>query len=283
MSFRLNTGHNIPLVGFGTYTINGNKQTKLIMDQALSVGYRLFDTAKMYSNEAEIGKALKDLLPKHNLTRKDVFITTKLYPSDQGDVAYDAFQESLKKLDCEYIDLFLIHWPGTWSQGTEKPSKLRDRSWQLMAKAYQEGLVKNIGVSNYTVKHLKELLANDHGVKPTVNQIEWHPYYHPQDVYDFCKEQNILLQAYMPLGSGSKHLLNDKVVSNVAKELGKTNAQILLKWSVQQGVGVIPRTISEQHMKENFDLNFTIPDKHMQMLSNMNKTVKYDWDPETVP
>ncbi|KAL1492178.1 hypothetical protein ABEB36_012663 [Hypothenemus hampei] len=283
MSFELHSGDKIPLIGLGTYMVEGFARTRDVLDHALSVGYRLFDTAKMYQNEVHIGAALKDLLPKYNLQRKDIFITTKLLPSDHGEKAYDAILESLTKLDCEYIDLYLIHWPGSYVVSDWKIPKLRLESWKQMVKAQREGLVRNIGVSNYAVRHLKELFNNAEGVLPAVNQIEWHPFYHPNDVLDFCKENNILVQAYMPLGSGSKGLLNEPQIKKVATELRKTSAQVILKWSIQQGVGVIPKAVQEAHMEENFNLDFTIPDGAMYELSNIKKRLKYDWDPEGIP
>lgn len=282
MNFKLHGGDTIPLLGFGTYLIDGLSRVREVLDIALTVGYRQFDTAKMYGNEADIGKAFKVLLPKHKLTRKDIFITTKLLPSDHGEKAYEALQESLHKLDCEYLDLYLIHWPGAYGAKSSEVPKLRAESWKQMVKAHKEGLARNIGVSNYTVKHPKELLDNSHGVVPAVNQIEWHPYYHPYDVLEFCKKHGILVQAYMPLGAGSRGLLSDPNVSRIAEKLGKTNAQVILKWSIQQGVAVIPKAASREHMEENFQLDFTIPDEDITTLSNLKKRAKYDWDPDSV-
>ncbi|XP_060520228.1 glyoxal reductase-like isoform X2 [Cylas formicarius] len=280
----------------GTYLIEG-RSTLEILDNALAAGYRLFDTAKMYGNEDDIGKAFKNLLPKHKLKRQDIFITTKLLPSDQGAKAYNALRESLTKLDCGYIDLYLIHWPGTYGGGNA--SKLRAESWKQMVRAVNEGLVRNIGVSNYLVRHLQELLANHHGVKPALNQVnfkmfglfhidiiglkvEWHPHYHPSDLLEFCKKENILLQAYMPLGgSGNSNLLKNKQVQHIATKLKKSPAQVLLKWSLQQYVAIIPKASSRDHMAENIDLDFIIPNDDMDVLNSF-KTVKYDWDPESI-
>ncbi|XP_066261862.1 2,5-diketo-D-gluconic acid reductase A-like [Euwallacea similis] len=283
MNFKMHSGDLIPLMGFGTYMVDGYEQTRDVLDHALKIGYRLFDTAKMYQNEIDIGRALKVLLPQHNLQRKDVFITTKLLPSDHGEKAYNAIKESLKKLSCEYIDLYLIHWPGAYGAGSLKVAKLRAESWKQMVKAQKEGLVRNIGVSNYNVRHLKELFDNSEGVLPAINQIEWHLYYHPYDVLEFCKENGILVQAYMPLGSGNHSLLSDPQVKNIAEQLNKTNAQIILKWSLQQGVAVIPKAANKKHMEENFQLDFTLPDDAVNTLSNLKKRVKYDWDPDSIP
>lgn len=278
LKYPLNNGNYLPAVGFGTWLIKGDEKTLKVMDMALEAGYRLFDTAAMYGNEDEIGKALKKLLPKHNLSRNDVFITTKLYPSDQGEKAFEAIKTSLKKLDCDYIDLYLIHWPGTYgvSSRSKENAILRDISWQQMVRAVNLGLIKNIGVSNYTVNHLKELLSNNHGIKPVVNQVEWHPFCHQKNLYDFCKKENIQLQAYQSLGGeGNGDLLGNKVIKGIANKLGKNPGQILLRWSVQQNVAVIPKSQTRDRIISNMELDFTIPDDLMNTLSTMKQN-KYD-------
>nr|XP_023022607.1 uncharacterized protein LOC111510884 [Leptinotarsa decemlineata] len=166
---KLPSGDYMPLVGFGTWLVKGRESTLKTLDMALEAGYRLFDTAAMYNNEGDIGDALKELLPRHNLSRKDIFITTKLYPEDHGK-ADKAIESSLKKLDCDYIDLYLIHWPGTY--GKSEHAKMRSKSWEQMVECVKKGFVRNIGVSNYTVRHLKELLNNDFGIRPAVNQVK---------------------------------------------------------------------------------------------------------------
>ncbi|CAG9840274.1 unnamed protein product [Diabrotica balteata] len=279
----LNNGANLPAIGLGTWLLKGKGVSKA-MDMALEAGYRLFDTATMYDNEKDIGDALKELLPKHNLTREDVFITTKLYPSEQGEKAFDAIQESLRKLDSQYIDLYLIHWPGTYgvSSRSKQNAILRDQSWQQMVKAVNMGLIKNIGVSNYTVKHLKELLNNNHGIKPVVNQVEWHPYCHQKELYDFCKAEGIQLQAYQSLGGeGQGSLLNNSQIKKIAEKLGKTVAQILLRWSIQQDVAIIPKSKTKERIISNMELDFTIPEEDMKILFGFIQQ-KFDWDPETI-
>ncbi|XP_050517910.1 aldose reductase A-like [Diabrotica virgifera virgifera] len=283
VKYTLNNGANLHAVGFGTWLLKGNGVSKA-MDMALEAGYRLFDTAAMYDNEKEIGDALKELLPKHNLKREDVFITTKLYPSDQGEKAFDAIKESLRKLDSQYIDLYLIHWPGTYgvSSRSKQNAILRDQSWQQMVKAVNMGLIKNIGVSNYTVKHLQELLNNNHGIKPVVNQVEWHPYCHQKELYDFCKVERIQLQAYQSLGGeGQGALLNNSQIKKIAEKLGKTTAQILLRWSIQQEVAVIPKSKTKERIISNMELDFNIPEEDMKILFSFSQQ-KFDWEPETI-
>ncbi|CAG9821155.1 unnamed protein product [Phaedon cochleariae] len=284
LKFRLPTGEIMPLIGFGTWMLRGDKVLTKTLDLALKAGYRLFDTADMYGNEAEIGRALKELLPKHNLSRKDVFIQTKLDPGNQGGRSYKALRQSLYNLDCEYIDLYLIHWPGSYGVADKSPENaaLRDDSWQKMVRAVKEGLIRHIGVSNYTIRHLKQLLSNNHGIKPVVNQVEWHPFWHQKDLYEFCKEQGILLQAYQPLGGpGNRDIMDDREVKKIAKKLDKTTAQVILRWSVQQNIAIIPKSQTEEHIYSNIQLDFTIPEEDMKTLFSLEQQ-KYDWDPETI-
>ncbi|XP_074034995.1 aldo-keto reductase Mvan_2161-like [Leptinotarsa decemlineata] len=285
MKFHLNTGDIMPAIGFGTYLIEGTELIHNVLDLALSVGYRLIDTAAFHENEEDIGKALKVLLPKHNLTRKDIFITTKLYPGTGAEKAYEALEQSLKYLDCEYIDLYLMHWPGADRENLSKSEveKWRSSVWQQLVRGKRNGLTRNIGVSNFNLDQLKELLANDHGVKPAVNQIEWNPNYHPDEVVAFCiVEEGIVVQGYSSLGGTSNQdLLDHPEVKKIAEKLGKTPAQILLRWSLQQNLAIIPKARSKEHMEQNIDLNFNIPEADMSILSNFERK-KHDWDPDTV-
>nr|CAH7743725.1 unnamed protein product [Callosobruchus chinensis] len=257
MNFKLPSGDLMPMVGY---------------------------SAAVYGNEKDIGVALKELLPKYNLTRKDIFITTKLAPHDQGEKAYQALETSLKNLDCEYLDLYLIHWPGVHgvNSSSEENKKLRQESWKQMVKGVKNGLTRNIGVSNYNVRHMKELLANDGGVKPAANQVEWHPHYHQPELVDLCKKEGVLLQAYSSLGgTGNNDLLTDTRVKKIADKLGKSPAQILLRWALQQNIAIIPKARSKKHIDENIDLNFVIPEEDMKILSSFEQT-KYAWDPDTI-
>ncbi|KAL1518259.1 hypothetical protein ABEB36_001907 [Hypothenemus hampei] len=284
MKFKLNTDDLMPLIGFGTYQIRGTELIRDVLDFALGSGYRLIDTAKVYRNEEDIGKALKELLPKYNLTRQDIWITTKLSPDDQGEKAYEALKESVRKLDCGYVDLYLIHWPGAFgvnASNAQNP-KLRNESWKQMVKGVKDGLTKNIGVSNYLVRHLQELESNNYGIRPSVNQVEWHPHYHPEDLLKYCREHGILLQAYSSLGgTGNLDLIKDPIVLEIAKKLGKTPAQVLLRWPLQQNIAIIPKARSKERIEENIQLNFQISEEDMKKL-NQFPTNKYAWDPESI-
>ncbi|CAH1119852.1 unnamed protein product [Phaedon cochleariae] len=292
LKFTLHSGDEIPMVGLGTSGITGKSLAKEVLDFALEAGYRLIDTSPMYGNESDIGKALKEVLQKHGLTRKDVFISTKLHPDDHGDRAVKAIHKSLQKLQCEYIDLYMINWPGAYGVSTSSKENvvLRDKSWQHMVKAVQEGLIRNIGVSSYTPRHMKQLLQNNHGIKPSVNQIEWHPFCHDKKIYELCQKENILVQAYQSLGGPDNNdLLEHSDVVRIAKMLDKQPAQIslacfqvLLRWALQQNVSVIPKSKTKARIFANMELKFTIPESDMKVLSNFKKKIRYDWDPEQI-
>lgn len=284
--FILNDGNVFPLVGFGTFRIQGQQKIKMVLDEALKAGYRSFDTAAVYSNETDIGDALKELLPKYKLTRRDIFLTSKLSPSDQGKQRTEnAVLTSVHKLQCEYLDLFLIHWPGSSKLDVSNPDnmKLRTESWASLVKLQKRGMLKSIGVSNYTVRHIRELISDCKGVMPAVNQVEWHPHYHQDELMKECKTHGILLQAYSSLGgSYNKALLSDPDVSDMAKRLGRTVSQVLLRWALQQYIAIIPKAESAQHIQENINLDFVIPEEDMDKLNNLKVNKKYAWNPDNV-
>ena len=284
---KLNDGHDLPLVGFGTGHIKAQSEVTRVVDNALKAGYRLFDSAAIYGNELELGIAFKELLPKHNLTRKDIYITSKLYEENHGGgkKTEDAVKTSLQKLQCEYVDLYLIHWPGVLGLSPSDPKNATERrkTWTTLVKLHKEGLLRSIGVSNYNLKHIKELVNDCDGVKPAVNQIEWHPHNHENALLDECRLHDILVQAHTPLGgTGNKALLDDPDVKNAAKELNVSPARILLRWLVQQDIAAIPKATSYNHMVENTQLDFVIPDDVMTKLSNLTVQSIYDLDRNTV-
>ncbi|XP_050085269.1 aldose reductase A-like [Anopheles aquasalis] len=289
LTFKLNTGFDIPLVGFGTYQIHGQQLIYDVLDYALGAGYRHIDTAIVYRNEEFIGHALKTLLPKYNLKREDIFITSKFMSQknkEQKEVE-EAIRESLAKLQTSYLDLYLIHWPGVSGlQVTDTENeKYRKAGWNALCQLKSDGLLRSIGVSNYMVRHLEELLQDCNGVVPAVNQVEWHPYYYQPELLEFCREKNIFLQAYSSLGSSNtSELRSDETVVAIAKRLNKSSAQVLLRWAVQQNIGILPKARSRGHVEENAALDFEIPEKDMVLLNNLRETVghKFAWDPERV-
>lgn len=188
----------------------------------------------------------------------------------------------------EYIDLYLIHFPGTARIPTTDPrnKELRGNTWAKLVEIYDSGKVKAIGVSNYTVRHLKELAANSHGLMPAVNQVEWHPYYFQPELLKYCNDNDIILQAYCSLGGTSAQnasLLEDPIVVNIAKKLNVTRPQLLLAWAIQQGVAVIPKSTNPEHIKQNIELEFVIPKSDLEALNGLGRNnIKYAWDPSEV-
>ncbi|TSL34637.1 Prostaglandin F synthase [Bagarius yarrelli] len=279
---QLNTGAQMPLLGLGTFRLQGPEETYRTVDAALTAGYRAFDIAAVYRNEADIGRALSTLLPKHGLSRADVFITSKLSPKDQGSKARDGCLRSLEQLGLDYIDLFLIHWPGT--QGLDVKDKRnpdsRAQSWATLEQFYAEGKFRAIGVSNYTVKHMQELLKSC-SVVPAVLQVEFHPRLAQRELRALCKKSGVCFQAYSSLGTGI--LLSDPQVRKMAESYGKTPAQVLLRWAVQQNIPVLPKSCQPDRVQENGHLfDFELSDIDMAKLSEMDCSEKFCWDPSLV-
>ncbi|XP_005089972.1 glyoxal reductase [Aplysia californica] len=283
-SIELVSAWTMPYVGLGTFKTRGYDLLYTTLDAALAAGYRSFDTASVYRNETDIGKALKELLPKYNLTRKDIFITSKLGPADQGDgKASSAFSRSLSNLDCEYLDLYLIHWPGTHKlqPGDEQHKKFRRESWKAVEEAHRQGKLRSLGVSNYLQHHLEELLEYC-TVKPSVLQIEYHPHLVQKSLKKFCDDHSIHLQAYSSLGTSASEnkLISDPVVVDIAMKCEKSPAQILLRWAVQQDIGVLPKSTNPAHIVENMDIfSFSLSTEQLQALSNLDQQMHYCWDP----
>ncbi|KAJ6643101.1 Aldose reductase A [Pseudolycoriella hygida] len=285
--FKLNSGYDIPLLGFGTYRISNPDKIYEVVDVALDVGYRHFDSAVCYRNESYIGEALRTLLPKYKLRREDIFITSKIIPAaNQGEAEVtEIVKRSLRNLQIDYIDLYLIHWPGVSGidVSSSENERYRRATWRTLSKLHKSGLCRSIGVSNYTVSHLEDLIGNCDDVTPSVNQVEWHPRYHQPNLAKFCRQNNIFLQAYSSLGtSDNSSLRNDPTVVNISEKLGRTSAQVLLRWAYQQNIGILPKASSRSHIQENFDLNFEISDEDLQLLNNLNVVEKYAWDPTAV-
>lgn len=270
----------------GTFQIIGGQLIHNVLDLALAAGYRHFDTAVVYRNEEQIGSALKELLPKYKLRRQDIFITSKLIPiaSKGPDYVATTVKASLRQLQTDYIDLYLIHWPGVSGIPVTHPENVRYRleTWRKFVELQSSGVIRSIGVSNFTIRHLTELMSSS-GVVPSVNQVEWHPHFHQPDLLDFCRKNSIFLQAYSSLGtSNQSDLRNDPRIVAIANKLQRTPSQVLLRWALQQDIGIIPKARSQGHIEENIALNFEIPSMDMDLLSNMMVNEKYAWNPESV-
>lgn len=262
---KLNTGDDMPTIGFGTWKIHLG--AKAAVSRALEAGYRLIDTAKIYGNEKSVGAAVNS----SSIDRKDLFITTKLWNTDQGyENTQKAFNESLKKLELEYIDLYLVHWPVTGK---------RLDSWRALQDIHRSGKARNIGVSNYTVRHLQEVM-NLHEIVPTVNQIEFHPFLYKDQkpVLDFCIAHKIVVEAYSPLAHG--HRLSDPTIANMAAKHNKTNAQVILRWALQHGTVPIPKSTDQKRMTENLDIfDFELSADDMLAIDNLSDGMRTCGDP----
>ena len=277
----------MPILGLGTFKVRGKELVYTVLDAALKAGYRSIDTAGVYRNEADIGECLTELLPKYGLQRHDIFITSKLAPKEHGrGKCREACLRSISELKTDYVDLYLIHWPGV--QG-KKPDdlankKLRLESWQDMELLYKEGKVKAIGVSNYGPSHLEELLSQC-SIRPEVLQIEHHPHLVQQSLVTYCRKNGIHFQAYSSLGTTSENnrLLTDPVVLQLAEFCCKTPAQILLRWAVQQGIGVIPKSTKPEHIRNNIDIfSFSLEDSDISRLNTLDTQHHYCWNPDSV-
>ncbi|XP_029382621.1 uncharacterized protein LOC115059147 [Echeneis naucrates] len=281
-SVLLNTGVHMPLLGLGTYKLWGFQDVYQAVDAALAAGYRAFDSAAVYKNETDLGLALKELLPKYGLNRKDIFITSKLGPKDQGEKAMQGALSSLSQLDLDYIDLYLIHWPGT--QGLvvadQRNPGNRVQSWATLEELHAQGKLKAIGVSNYTPAHMRELMQSCK-IPPAVLQVEFHPRLCQTELRSVCEEYGVCFQAYSSLGKGE--LVTEPVVIEVAKNCERTPAQVLLRWAVQQSVPVLPKSSNPDRIKDNARLfDFTLSDTDMDRLSSLDCGHRYCWDPSEV-
>jgi diketogulonate reductase-like aldo/keto reductase len=269
--YNLNNGAEIPVIGLGVFKNPGGETTRNAVSYALKAGYRHIDTAKIYANEEDVGKAIAE----SGIPREEIFITTKLWNSDQGyEPALKACEESLNKLGLEYIDLYLMHWP---------MEKLRLESWKAMEKLLQDGKCRAIGVSNFMSRHIEELLGNCE-VVPAVNQIELSPYnyLYRKAVVNLCLEKNILIEAYSPLTKGRK--LNDPKLVKLANKYGKSTAQILIRWVLEKGFIAIPKSVKENRIKENVDVfDFSITEDDMKYLDSFNEDLVTGWDPTNAP
>ncbi|PUA39593.1 aldo/keto reductase [Paenibacillus elgii] len=263
----LNNGVRMPWLGLGVWKTKEGDEVVQAVQHALEAGYRSIDTAAVYGNEAGVGQAIQ----ASSIPRDQLFVTTKVWNADQGyDSTLQAFEESRRKLQLEVIDLYLIHWPGK--------DKYKE-TWKALEKLYKDGLVRAIGVSNFKVHHLEDLLQ-DSEIVPAVNQVEFHPLLIQQELRTFCKEHKIQLEAWSPLMQGNLDL---PLLSELAGKYGKTPAQIILRWDLQHGVVTIPKSIRESRIRENIDVfDFTLSDEDMARLDGLNQDHRFGPDPDHI-
>ncbi|RWS22823.1 putative oxidoreductase-like protein [Leptotrombidium deliense] len=217
---------------------------------------------------------LAEAIKESDVNRDEIFLTTKLWPKYYGfESTKEALKGSLKRLDTDYIDLFLMHWPEVPSTKTSERRELLEQTWRALEVMYDEGYCKAIGVSNYDINHLKDLFETS-TVKPHVNQIEFHPYQNPRKLRAFCESNGIVIQGYCPLGKGK--ILNDTPIVNIADQVGKTSAQVLIRWAVQNGVSTIPKSTKPHRVRENSDIfDFHLSERQMNILNNLHDGRRY--------
>lgn len=287
----LNNGLKMPRVGLGTFGVKDKPLCLKLFSQAITSGYRLFDTGTLVGNEEYIGDVVYDKLSSREIKRDDIFIETKIAPYEQGKVGTNkAVNESLKRLKLSYLDLVLIHWPGVAKTPPNDPKnkQLRAETWQELEKFVSEGKIKSIGVSNYTESHLNDLLSYCK-VKPTVNQVEFHPMCYQKSLLDFCKSNSIYLQAYSSLGSsqgkppGWTVLFNNDVVKSIASKHNRTIPQVLLRWGLQHDCLLIPKTSKVENLEPNLDFfEFSLDDDDMNKLNGLNQDKHFCWNPANI-
>ena len=264
---RLNTGSLMPKVGFGTWEVTPASAAEAAVASALQAGYRLIDTAQMYNNEDGVGKAIRE----SGVKREDIFLTTKLSPNSYGrQSALEAFEASLSRLGLDYVDLYLMHWPAPFgSHDADTNSRLRKETWHAFEEIHRSGRAKNIGVSNFVVHHLEELLQYAK-VLPAVDQIELHPFVYEEQrpIVESCQKYEIVVEAYSPLSRGGR--INDSTVVKIAEAHGKTNAQVLIRWALQHDTVPLPRSTNPEHIAENFDVfDFELSPEEVRTLNGL--------------
>ncbi|MBY8913193.1 aldo/keto reductase [Bacillus sp. YC2] len=266
----LHNGTKMPWFGLGVFQVEEGAELVNAVKTALVHGYRSVDTAAIYGNEEGVGEGLRQGLKETGLKREDVFVTSKVWNADLGyEETLKAFDTSLEKLGLDYLDLYLIHWP--------VEGKYID-AWRALETLYQEGRVKAIGVSNFHIHHLEALMKHAK-TKPMINQVEFHPRLTQKDLHAFCSEQGIQLEAWSPLMQG--RLLEDPALQDIAQSYGKSTAQIILRWDLQNGVITIPKSTKKHRIQENADIfDFELSAEDMKRINELNENMRVGPDPD---
>ncbi len=265
---RLHNGVEMPRLGLGVYKVEAGHQVEETVRTALELGYRSIDTAAFYQNEEGVGNAVRE----SGINRKELFITTKVWNSDQGyDATLKAFDLSMKKLNVEYLDLYLVHWPVKGKYlGT----------WRALERIYKEGRVRAIGVSNFKIHHLEDLLSNSE-LKPVINQVELHPRLSQPELREYCKENEIVVEAWSPIARG--RILDEPVLKDIAKKHRMSTAQVILRWHLQNDVVIIPKSVTPSRLKENIDLyDFELSAEEMMQVDTLNRNERFGADPDHI-
>ncbi|WP_423409546.1 aldo/keto reductase [Heyndrickxia sp. MSNUG] len=264
----LHNGVEIPALGLGVYKVEEGSQIDETIKNALHIGYRLIDTASFYMNEEGVGRAIR----ASGIPREELFITTKVWNADQGyESTLKAFETSMEKLGLDYLDLYLVHWPvkGKYIE-----------TWRALEKLYREGRVRAIGVSNFKIHHLEELLLHSEE-KPVVNQVELHPLLSQEDLREFCQLHGIKVEAWSPLSRG--RFLDEPTLKKIADNHNKSTAQVILRWHLQNQIIAIPKSVTPSRLKENADIfDFELTQTEMEMINALNQNQRFGADPDHI-
>uniref|UniRef100_A0A914DL88 NADP-dependent oxidoreductase domain-containing protein n=1 Tax=Acrobeloides nanus TaxID=290746 RepID=A0A914DL88_9BILA len=275
----LNTGYKMPIVLFGTYKITGQDAIDLAVDTALDAGYRGFDTAKYYKNEAEIGNALEKFLPKYDLKREDIFLITKFPPASNTEAtgADRLIQESLENFKTSYLDLVYVHYPKADERANDDPENFANRrdAYLALAKLKDSGKIRSIGVSNFVLRHFQEIPKYS-SVVPAATQLEYHPHFTRNDIRKYCKEQGIYFQAFSSLGRHHPDLIGDPVVAEISQKHGVNPETVLLAFPLSQGIGIVPKSSNPDRIRENFNaIRFKLSQEEIEKLNARDKNKYY--------
>lgn len=263
---KLANGVEMPWFGLGVFKVQEGQEVIDSVKAAIKAGYRSIDTASVYGNEEGVGQAIRE----SGVAREELFITTKVWNTEQGyDSTLAAFDQSLSKLGLDYADLYLVHWPIR--------AKYKD-TWRALEKLYADGKVRAIGVSNFQIDHLEDLLA-DAAVKPMVNQVELHPLLNQQELREYCKAQGIQIEAWAPLAQG--HLLDNEVLADIAAHHNKTLPQVILRWDLQNGIVTIPKSVKEERIIANADIfDFELSEEEISRINGLNRDQRFGSHPD---
>jgi diketogulonate reductase-like aldo/keto reductase len=262
----LHNGVKMPWFGLGVYKVQEGEEALQSVKAAIKAGYRAIDTAALYQNEESVGQAIKE----SGVAREELFITTKVWNEDQrNDSVLEAFETSLKKLDLDYVDLYLVHWP--------VKDKYKE-TWKVLEQLYKDGRVRAIGVSNFQIHHLEDLMSVAE-IKPMVNQVELHPLLAQVELREYCKKQEIQIEAWAPLAQG--RLLDNPVLQEIASSHHKSIAQVILRWDLHNKIVTIPKSVKESRIIENANIfNFTLNQEDIEKINALNENKRFGADPD---